>query len=99
MKITVTTEGESEEILSPVIRATSVVEQRVSHFSMGLGLIGTMTGPLLLALHTIPRAIFCGVFFVVGVSLNSTNLVSHSVLYESNVAFNTNSGVRLRAMA
>lgn len=47
--------------------ATEVVEQRVSHFLMGLGLIGTMTGPLLVVLHTMPAAVFAGVFFVVGV--------------------------------
>jgi zinc transporter ZupT len=34
---------------------------------MGLGLVGTMTGPLLQALHTMPNAIFAGVFVVVGV--------------------------------
>ena len=50
------------------MKATAVVEQRVSHFLMGLGIIGTMTGPLLIVLGTMPRAIFCGVFFVVGVS-------------------------------
>lgn len=44
----------------------SVKEQRVSHFLMALGIIGTMTGPLLVVLHTIPRALFAGVFFVVG---------------------------------
>lgn len=35
---------------------------------MGLGLVGTMTGPLLVVLHTMPSAVFAGVFFVVGVS-------------------------------
>jgi hypothetical protein len=49
-----------------VIVADNVAEQRVSHFLMALGLIGTMTGPLLVVLHTMPRALFCGVFFVVG---------------------------------
>ncbi|KAI9834096.1 MAG: hypothetical protein M1819_003381 [Sarea resinae] len=43
-----------------------VVEQRVSHFVMGLAIIGTMTGPLLKVLGTMPRAVFSGVFFVVG---------------------------------
>ena len=47
-------------------RAESVVEQRVSHFLMALAIIGTMTRPLLVVLHTVPRAIFSGVFFVVG---------------------------------
>jgi hypothetical protein len=49
-----------------VIVADNVAEQRVSHFLMALGLIGTMTGPLLVVLHTMPRALFSGVFFVVG---------------------------------
>lgn len=33
---------------------------------MGLGIIGTMTGPLLIVLHTMPVAVFAGVFFSVG---------------------------------
>ena len=37
---------------------------------MGLALIGTMTGPLLIVLHTIPLAVLAGVFFIVGVSLH-----------------------------
>ncbi len=47
--------------------ASNVVEQRISHFLMGLAILGTMTGPLLVVLHTIPRSLFAGVFFVVGV--------------------------------
>ncbi|KAJ4301460.1 hypothetical protein N0V90_003552 [Kalmusia sp. IMI 367209] len=35
------------EIRKPLVEATAVVEQRVSHFLMGLALWGTMTGPLL----------------------------------------------------
>lgn len=61
-------EGEGTEIRRPFVKATAVVEQRVTHFLMGLALIGTMTGPLLAVLHTIPSAVFAGVFFVVGVS-------------------------------
>jgi len=48
------------------VRAEAVVEQRVTHFLMGLALIGTATGPLLLVLHTMPTAVFAGVFFIVG---------------------------------
>lgn len=48
------------------IEAVAVKEQRVSHWLMALALIGFMTGPLLDVLHTIPRALFAGVFFVVG---------------------------------
>lgn len=47
--------------------AEAVVEQRISHLLMGLALVGTMTGPLLTVLHTMPSALFAGVFFVVGV--------------------------------
>ncbi|KAL9631604.1 MAG: hypothetical protein Q9204_004160, partial [Flavoplaca sp. TL-2023a] len=54
-----------EQVEKDVV-ATSVVEQRVSHFVMGLAIIGTMTGPLLTVLSTMPRSIFAGVFFVVG---------------------------------
>ena len=46
--------------------AVHVAEQRVSHLLMGLLIIGTMTRPLLVVLGTIPRAVFGGVFFVVG---------------------------------
>lgn len=51
--------------------AAQVVEQRLSHFMMGLAILGVMTGPLLVVLHTIPRSLFAGVFFVVGVSIAS----------------------------
>ena len=61
-----TTDG--EQLHKPRVEAKAVAEQRVSHFLMGLALIGTMTGPLLIVLHTMPAAIFGGVFFVVGVS-------------------------------
>lgn len=60
-------DGEHGEIHKPLVEATAVVEQRVSHFLMGLALIGTMTGPLLIVLHTMPAAVFGGVFFIVGV--------------------------------
>lgn len=49
-----------------VIIAEKVHEQRISHFVMGLGFVGLMTGPLLIVLHTMPKALFGGVFFVVG---------------------------------
>jgi hypothetical protein len=70
-------EGESREIRKPVVTATAVVEQRISHFLMGLALIGTMTGPLLIVLHMMPSAVFGGVFFVVGVSLSPPNPYFH----------------------
>lgn len=64
--------GQKSEVRKPLVEATAVVEQRMSHFLMGLGLIGTMTGPLLIVLHTMPAAVFSGVFFVVGVSIEAT---------------------------
>ena len=61
-----TAEGEGTELRRPITKATAVVEQRISHFVMGLGIIGTMTGPLLIVLHTMPDAVFAGVFLTVG---------------------------------
>lgn len=58
-----------------------VVEQRISHFMMGLAIIGTMTGPLLKVLHTIPRALFSGVFFVVGWGSIEGNGIVAKVLF------------------
>jgi hypothetical protein len=66
LEVVETTEG--DEICKPVVEATAVVEQRVSHFLMGLAIWGTMVGPLLTVLSTMPAAVFAGVFFVVGVS-------------------------------
>lgn len=61
---------DGQEIRQQEIVAESVVEQRVSHFLMGLAITGTMTGPLLVVLNLIPRSLFGGVFFIVGVSDN-----------------------------
>lgn len=58
------------EIRKPLVKATAVVEQRVSHFMMGMAIWGTMTGPLLAVLSTMPAAVFAGVFFVVGVCVS-----------------------------
>lgn len=65
------TEG-GREIRRQKFVAERVVEQRVSHFLMGLAIIGTMTGPLLIVLNLIPEALFGGVFFVVGVGFRSS---------------------------
>ena len=62
-------DGEGSEMRKKITYAESVIEQRVTHFVMALGIIGTMTGPLLIVLHTIPRALFAGVFFIVGVRI------------------------------
>ncbi|KAK8036183.1 hypothetical protein PG993_008797, partial [Apiospora rasikravindrae] len=81
VKIISTTEGEGTEIRRPIVKATAVVEQRVSHFLMGLALIGTMTGPLLTVLHTMPSALFAGVFFVVGWGSIESNSIVHRLVF------------------
>lgn len=63
------------------IVAEKVVETRLSHFLMGLGIIGTMTGPLLIVLHTMPRAVFAGVFLVVGWGSIEGNGITAKVLF------------------
>lgn len=68
LRIIPTAEGDGTEIRRPVVTAEAVVEQRVTHFLMGLALLGTMTQPLLVVIHAMPAAVFAGVFFVVGVS-------------------------------
>ncbi|KAH8707614.1 HCO3 transporter family-domain-containing protein [Phaeosphaeriaceae sp. PMI808] len=65
-RLEITETKDRGEIRKPVVEAKAVVEQRVSHFLMGMAIWGTMTGPLLTVLHTMPAAVFAGVFFVVG---------------------------------
>ena len=73
-------EGEGVEIRRPITKATAVVEQRISHFVMGLGIIGTMTGPLLIVLLTMPSAVFAGVFLTVGWgSVGTSGIVNKAV--------------------
>ncbi|KKZ65808.1 hypothetical protein EMCG_01193 [[Emmonsia] crescens] len=72
---------EGAEVRRPVVKATAVVEQRVSHFFMGLALIGTMTGPLLAVLHTMPAALFAGVFFVVGWGSIESNGIIEKLIF------------------
>lgn len=78
-----TAEGEGVEIRRPVVEAAAVVEQRVSHFVMGLAIIGTMTGPLLIVLHTMPSAVFAGVFFIVGWGAVESNGIVQKAIYLS----------------
>ncbi|UZP38299.1 hypothetical protein NXS19_006115 [Fusarium pseudograminearum] len=88
LKIIPISEGEDTEIRRPVVRAAAVVEQRVSHFLMGLGLVGTMTGPLLVVLHTMPSAVFAGVFFVVGWgSIESNGILQKFIYLQSEERF------------
>lgn len=73
--------GDKLEHRHKTIVAESVVEQRISHFVMGLGLVGTMTGPLLIVLHTMPRCLFAGVFFVVGWGSIEGNGITAKVMF------------------
>lgn len=76
------------EIRQKVTYPAAVVEQRVSHFVMALAIIGTMTGPLLVVLHTIPRALFAGVFFIVGLGgLLGSNILSSLIFLTSERRF------------
>ncbi|OAQ99391.1 hypothetical protein LLEC1_05086 [Akanthomyces lecanii] len=81
LKIVSTSEGEGTEIRRPLVTAVAVVEQRISHLLMGLALIGTMTGPLLVVLHTMPSALFAGVFFVVGWGSIESNGILQKLMY------------------
>jgi len=55
---------------------------------MALMLVGTMTGPLLVALATTPRALYAGVFFVVGMGgILGNNLTSKAVFLLSERRF------------
>ncbi|GAB7350870.1 hypothetical protein MBLNU459_g1391t4 [Dothideomycetes sp. NU459] len=73
--------GELVEHHRKSIVAEKVVEQRISHFLMGLAIIGTMTGPLLVVLHTMPRCLFAGVFFVVGWGSIEGNGITKKVIF------------------
>ena len=48
---------------------------------MGLAIIGTMTGPLLIVLHTIPAAVFAGVFFIVGWGSIESNGILRKMIF------------------
>ncbi|KAF5654393.1 hco3 transporter family [Fusarium sp. NRRL 25303] len=85
LQIIPTSGGEDQELRRPIVRATAVVEQRVSHFLMGLGLVGTMTGSLL---HLMPVAVVAGVFFVVGWgSIESNGILQKFIYLQSEQRF------------
>lgn len=60
---------------------TALVEQRVSHLAIGLLTLGTMSGPLLVCLGLMPRALFAGVFLVVGWGSIEGNGITHKTLF------------------
>jgi len=79
LRTTKTTDG--AELRKPEVVATAVVEQRISHFLMGMAIWGTMTGPLLTVLRTMPAAVFAGVFFVVGWGSIESNGIVHKAIF------------------
>ena len=79
LKVIKTDDG--HEIRQQELVAESVMEQRVSHFLMGLAIIGSMTGPILVVLNLIPRALFAGVFFVVGWGGLEGNGIMAKIIY------------------
>jgi hypothetical protein len=81
LEIIPTSKEEGTEIRRQFRRIDRVVEQRVTHFLMGLGLAGTMTGPLLVVLGLMPRALFAGVFFVVGWGSIESNGMTTKLLF------------------
>ncbi|GAA5867536.1 hypothetical protein JCM1840_002543 [Sporobolomyces johnsonii] len=60
---------------------TRLVEQRVSHFAMGLLTLGCMSRPLLVVLGLMSRAMFAGIFLVVGWGSVEGNGIVHKTLY------------------
>ncbi|KAI5921374.1 HCO3 transporter family-domain-containing protein [Camillea tinctor] len=58
-----------------------VVEQRLSNLAQGLLTLGTMTGPLLVALHLIPQAVLAGLFFIMGYQALESNGITAKLLF------------------
>ena len=64
----------------PRVRTLRVVEQRLSHLVIGLLTLGAMSRPVLVALGTMPRAVFAGVFLLVGwASIESNPIVTRTL--------------------
>ena len=64
-----------------VVVRTRVVEQRISQLAMGLLTLGTMTGPLLQVLSLMPRAVFAGIFLLVGWASIEQNPILHNTIW------------------
>ena len=63
------------------VRATHVVEQRVSNLAQGLLTLGTMTGPLLHVLNLIPQGVLAGLFFIMGFQALAANGITAKLLF------------------
>jgi len=71
--------GESKDHATIVV--DHVVEQRVSNLAQGLLTLGTMTGPLLVVIHLIPRGVLAGLFLVMGVQALESNGITLKLLF------------------
>ncbi|KIW87619.1 uncharacterized protein Z519_11593 [Cladophialophora bantiana CBS 173.52] len=73
--------NESAVLVRKETRAESRTEQRISHLLIPLAIIGTMTRPLLALLRLMPRALFSGVFFVVGWGSIESDRIVKKILF------------------
>ncbi|KAK0742260.1 HCO3 transporter family-domain-containing protein [Apiosordaria backusii] len=71
----------SDDNGKPVLKATHVVEQRVSNLAQGLITLIAMTGPLLSVLHLIPQGVLAGLFFIMGFQALEGNGITLKLLY------------------
>lgn len=65
----------------PTLRATHVVEQRVSNLAQGLLTLVAMTGPLLTVLHLVPQGVLAGLFFIMGFQALEANGITAKILF------------------
>ena len=63
------------------LRASYVVEQRVSNLAQGLLTLGTMSGPLLKVLHLVPQGVLAGLFFIMGFQALEGNGITAKLLF------------------
>lgn len=72
---------EDSELPPRKVLVTRVVEQRVTHFAMGMLSLGTISAPLLTVLGLCSNALFSGIFFVVGWGSIEGNGIVHKTLF------------------
>ncbi|WFD30183.1 hypothetical protein MSPP1_001200 [Malassezia sp. CBS 17886] len=82
----------------PRVAITYVVEQRLTHFLVGLLTVGAMTRPILVVLGTMPRALFAGVFMLVGwASIEANPIITRTLsLLQDRSALPPSARPRLR---
>ncbi|KAK4203640.1 HCO3 transporter family-domain-containing protein [Triangularia verruculosa] len=75
------TNSSTDDNRKPVLKATHVVEQRVSNLAQGLITLIAMTGPLLSVLHLIPQGVLAGLFFIMGFQALEGNGITLKLVY------------------